>query len=118
MTGAAGRPVVDVAVKIFEEGILLAEVKTGADGTYLLRFPYLPDIDWTIVVWFVPPTPDLVPEIVILRESLRAKSLDLWSTCLPRTDLRGQMHFDVQLVDDATKRQMISQLECFKRQAQ
>ena len=114
----AGNPLADVAVKVFEEGFLLEEARTGADGSYVLRFPYLPDIDWTIVAWYVPPEPGLVPEILILRESLRSKSLDLWSTCLPRVDLKNQMHYDAKLVDGDAKRQMISGLDCFKRQGQ
>jgi len=118
VTDLADQPLAGVAVKVFEEGILVAEVQTEADGTYLMRFPYLPDIDWTVVAWYVPAVPELVPEILVLRESLRSKSVDLWSTCLPRVDLRGEMHYDAKLVDGKTKQEMISQLECFKRQTQ
>ncbi|MCK4412579.1 MAG: carboxypeptidase regulatory-like domain-containing protein [Candidatus Eisenbacteria sp.] len=118
VTDGSGAPLSGVAVKVFEEGFMLEEVATGADGSYRLRFPYLPDIDWTIVAWYVPPSDDLVPEILILRESLRSKSLDLWSTCLPRGELKAQMHYDATLVDGDTKRQMISQLECFERQSE
>lgn len=118
VTDAGGAPLSDVAVKVFEEGFLLEETTSAADGTYQLQFPYLPDIDWTIVAWYVPPSEELVPEILILRESLRSKSLDLWSTCLPRLELKAQMQYDATLVDGDTKRQMISQLECFERQSE
>jgi len=62
--------------------------------------------------------PELVPEILVLRESLRSKSVDLWSTCLPRVDLRGEIALRREAGRRKTKQEMISQLECFKRQTQ
>lgn len=115
VTDAAGAPLAGVTVQVFEEGFLLVEAETNADGSYSLPFGYFPDIDWTIIAWFVPPSETLVPEILILRESLKSKSLELWSTCLPRLDLRPQMQYDVQLVDGNTKRQRMSELECLEQ---
>jgi hypothetical protein len=77
MTGtvadASGGGIAGTKVKIFEEGTILAEATTEADGGYRLEFEFLPDIDWTIVVWYVPPEGELIPEIVILRESLKSR---------------------------------------------
>ncbi len=118
MTGtaadASGAGVAGTEVKIFEEGSLLAETTTEADGRYRLEFEFLPDIDWTIVVWFVPPEGELIPEIVILRESLKSKDLNLWSTCLPRLDLEARIRYDASLLNEADKLAEMSELDCMQ----
>ncbi len=117
VTDAAGHPIAGAQVKIFEQGLKIAEVSTGADGAYSVEFQYVPDVDWTMVIWFVPPQEmNLVAELVILRESLKSKELELWSPCLPRLELRPSMKYDVTLLDPASKRKAIASLEdCGRR---
>ncbi|MCK4302939.1 MAG: carboxypeptidase regulatory-like domain-containing protein [Candidatus Eisenbacteria sp.] len=110
-TGLAG-----VQIKIFEEGFLVNDTETGSDGSYRLEFSYLPDIDWTILVWFVLPGSDLIPEIMILRESLKSKDMELWSPCLPRIHLNARMRHDVTLLTEAAKLAQISELDCLAGQ--
>jgi len=114
VTGTDGKGLAGVAVKLFEEGFLLAETATAGDGSYRLEVGYLADSDWTLMVWFVPPDADLVPEIVILRESLKSQELGLWSGCLPRIDLQPVMSFDALLVDEEQKLEQMSRMDCVK----
>lgn len=114
VAGADGAGLAGVVVKLFEEGFLLAETATAEDGSYHLEVDYLADSDWTLVVWFVPPESALVPEIVILRESLRSQELGLWSGCLPRIDLQPVMRFDARLVNEEQKLEQMSQMDCVK----
>jgi hypothetical protein len=114
VTSNSGTGLSGVKVKIFEEGLLLAETETSVDGDYQLDFDYLPDIDWTLMVWFVPPPGQLIPEIVILRESLKSKDMELWSPCLPRIDLKSRLRYDVTLLNENEKLAQISELDCFR----
>jgi hypothetical protein len=114
VTSAAGAPLAGVKVKLFEEGFLLNETTTGADGSYELNVDYLPDIDWTVMVWYVAPNPSLLPEILILRESLKSKELGLWSPCLPRLELRRTMSFDVTLMAEEKKLEQMTTMDCMK----
>lgn len=114
VTDASGQGVGDVAVKIFEEGFVLAETTTAADGSYRLDYQYLPDIDWTIIAWFVPPEGNLIPEIVILRESLKSKDMELWSSCLPRIELRDRVEQDVTLLEETEKLNQMAELDCME----
>ena len=118
LTGASGEALAGIKVKVFEEGFVLEETESGADGRYRLEFAYLPDIDWTIMVWFVPPGGNLIPEIVILRESLKSKDMELWSSCLPRIELAPRMKFDGSLVSEDEKLAQMSELDCMKGQGQ
>jgi len=117
-TNASGAACADVAVKLFEEGFLRAETTTAADGTYSLEVNYVPDIDWTVMVWYVPQDPNLIPEIVVLRESLRSKEQDLWSACLPRVDLRPRMSYDVVLMNEEQKLDQMTKMDCMRDSGQ
>lgn len=101
-------------VKVFEEGFLIAETETGSDGSYLLEIDYLPDMDWTVMAWFVQPGGDLVPEIAILRESLKSKDMELWSPCLPRIELKSRMRCDIVLLTEKAKLEQMSELDCMQ----
>ncbi len=118
VTDSSGQGLAGVKVKLFEEGFLLTETTSQAGGSYSLDVDYLPDIDWTVLVWFVPEQPDLIPEILILRESLKSKDLELWSPCLPRMELRPQMSFDVTLMKENEKLSQMSELDCIKGDGQ
>jgi hypothetical protein len=111
---ASGAGLPGVAVKLFEEGFLQAETTTAADGAYTLGVNYIPDIDWTVIVWYVAQDPNLIPEIVILRESLRSKELDLWSGCLPRIELRPQMNYDAVLMNEEQKLDQMTKMDCMR----
>lgn len=107
VTDAKGQALAGVAVKIFEEGFLLAETTSGPDGSYELSYGYLPEIDWTLVAWFVPAGDALIPEIYVLRESLKSKTRELWSACMPRVEIRSSLRIDAKLLDrDAKLQQM------------
>ncbi|MBM3317891.1 MAG: carboxypeptidase regulatory-like domain-containing protein [Candidatus Eisenbacteria bacterium] len=114
VTDGRGTPLAGAAVKIFEEGFLLAEGLTGPDGAYEVPYSYVPDIDWTLVAWFVPAGEALIPEIYILRESLRSKTRELWSACLPRVEVRPHLRLDASLVDREAKLQQMG--ECLGQQ--
>jgi len=114
ITDEGGAALSGINVKIFEEGLLLAEAVSGADGNYYLEFEFIPDIDWTLLTWFVPEEGDLLPNIIILRESLRSKDLGLWSPCLQRHELKARMRFDTVLLTDDTTLKQMSELECLE----
>ena len=114
VTDASGQGIGGVEVKIFEEGFILSETTTAADGSYRLVYQYLPDIDWSIIAWFVPPEGELIPEIVILRESLKSKDMELWSSCLPRIELRDRVEQDMTLLNEAQKLDQMSELDCME----
>ncbi|MBD3235817.1 MAG: hypothetical protein GF330_03860 [Candidatus Eisenbacteria bacterium] len=114
ITDASGTGLSGVTVKIFEEGFLVAESQSGAGGTYQVEFEYAPELDWTMVVWFVPQREDLIPEIAMLRESFRSKEMELWSSCLPRLELRPVIKYDAQLYDEAGKLAQMSELDCLE----
>ncbi len=110
----SGAALSGVKVQIFEEGLVLAETETGADGRYYLEFDYIPDIDWTLLTWFIPQDDNLLPNIVILRESLRSKELVLWSPCLQRIELKSRMPLDTVLYTEDTTLINMADLDCLE----
>jgi len=114
VTDALGVGIEGVAVKLFRDGFLVTETTTDMDGNYELRFQYRPELDKTIVVWFLPQETDLVPEIVVLRESYDSKERRLPSPCLPRIELAPDMSLDVELKDEKAKLDSLSESECSK----
>ncbi len=93
--------------------MILAETTSSADGRYRLEFEYIPDIDWTLLTWFVPESGTL-PQIVILRESLKSKDLELWSPCLPRVELKSRVKYDTTMLSEKTTLEKMSELDCLK----
>lgn len=114
VTDASGNGLSGTAVKVFEEGFLIAEGATAAGGAYEIEFEYAPELDWTMVVWYLPERADLIPEIVLLRESLRSNELELWSSCLPRIELKAVMKYDLHLYDETGKLNQMSDLDCLE----
>ena len=110
----SGATLSGIKVQIFEEGLVLAETETGADGRYYLEFDYIPDIDWTLLTWFIPQDNSLLPDIVILRESLRSKELVLWSPCLQRVELKSRISLDSVLYTEKNTLAKMSELECLE----
>jgi Carboxypeptidase regulatory-like domain len=114
VTDESGSALAGVVVKIFEEGMVLAQTTTEASGRYRLEFEFIPDIDWTLLTWFVSEDDTNLPQILILRESLKSKDLELWSPCLPRMELKARMKYDAVLLTEKTTLLKMSDLDCLK----
>lgn len=120
VTNEAGDPLPGVTVKAFVDGFPGATFLSDPEGRYALRFPLSglgvdgPDAS-TVVVWWIPTRErDLLPEIVLLRESPRARDLGLWSPCLPRIGVRPVMTHDVVLYPQATKLRLLAESKCLE----
>ena len=49
---------------------------------------------------------------MILRESLKSKDMDLWSSCLPRIELADRVKYDATLLGEQDKLKKMSELDC------
>jgi hypothetical protein len=112
VTDANGAPLGDVSVKLYVGGLLMSEFKTSIDGSF--EFVELLDYgrDVTIDLWFVPPTPSLVMENVLLKESSSAIAHSLYSKCVKRVRLDPIMDVFVKLVDSQTRVAQIQRSGC------
>ena len=110
----AGKPLVDVDVKLYRGGLLAAEQLTSSDGSF--EFNELIDYgqDVTIDLWFVPPNEELIMENVILKESSAAKSYGLYSNCVARTRLDPITDIVVKLYDLGSRTEMLKRKGCIE----
>lgn len=107
-----GKPIVDVAVKLYMGGLLLDETLTSSDGGFELvqLIDYAKDV--TIDMWFVPPGEDLVMENVLLKESTVAVQHGLYSKCVQRVRLDPITDFVVKLLDLETRTDTLRRSDC------
>jgi hypothetical protein len=112
VVGKGGKPLVDVAVKLYVGGLLASEVLTSSDGSF--EFTELIDYarDVTIDVWFVANDPELLMENVLLKESSAAVQNGLYSKCLRRVNLDPITDFVVRLVDQETRIEQLKRSGC------
>lgn len=112
VTDADGKPMKDVSVKLYVGGLLMSEFKTSIDGSFEIVELLDYGRDVTIDLWFVPPTPDLVMENVILKESSSAIAHSLYSKCVKRVRLDPITDVLVKIVDSATRVAQIQRSGC------
>jgi len=112
VTDANGSPLKDVSVKLYVGGLLTSEFKTSIDGMFEIVELLDYGRDVTIDLWFVPPTPDLVMENVLLKESSSAIAHSLYSKCVKRVRLDPIMDVFVKLVDSQTRAAQIQRSGC------
>ncbi|MBN2566053.1 MAG: Ig-like domain-containing protein [Candidatus Eisenbacteria bacterium] len=108
----SGKPLMDVAVKLYMGGLLADEQVTSSDGSY--EFSELIDYgkDVTIDLWFVPPTDELVMENVILKESTAARQYELYSDCVQRVRLDPITDVIVKLYSLEERIEMLKRKGC------
>ncbi len=107
-----GKPLVDVAAKLYMRGLLVAEVLTSSDGSFEIveLIDYAQDI--TIDMWFVPSDPELIMENVIFRESTAAIQHGLHSKCVKRVRLDPITDFVIKILDLKTRTRMLENSDC------
>lgn len=107
-----GRPMVDVAAKLYIGGVLVSEIPTSTDGSFELveLIDYARDV--TIDMWFVPPTEGMVMENVILKESTTAMQNSLYSKCISRVRLDPITDFVVRILDLDSRTRMLKTSDC------
>ena len=112
VTDANGVPMKDVAVKLYMGGLLTSEFKTSIDGSFEIVELIDYGRDVTIDLWFVPPTPGLVMENVLLKESSSAIAHSLYSKCVKRVRLDPITDMIVKIVDPQTRAAQIQRSGC------
>jgi hypothetical protein len=112
VTDANGVPMKDVSVKLYVGGLLTSEFKTSIDGSFEIVELLDYGRDMTIDLWFVPPTPELVMENVILKESSSAIAHSLYSKCVKRVRLDAITDVFVKIVDSQTRVTQIQRSGC------
>ncbi len=107
-----GKPIVDVAAKLYMGGLLVSEVLTSSDGSFEIveLIDYARDV--TIDMWFVPSNEELVMENVILKESVTAVQHRLYSKCIQRVRLDPITDFVVKLLDLKTRTGVLTNSDC------
>ena len=103
-----------IQIRAFVDGLVQGSAVSGPDGQYAIEFPYAPEADQTIVIWWIPAQAGLVPEILLLRESRRAVSLQLWSRCLPRRELSADLSYDAVLRTEEEKLKLLGPGGCLE----
>ena len=112
VVGKDGKPLVDVAVKLYIGGLLVSEQLSSTDGSF--EFTELIDYarDVTVDVWLLPPDPELIIENVLLKESSSAIQHRLYSPCVKRVRLDTITDFVVRLVDQETRLDQLKRSGC------
>jgi len=107
-----GRPLADVAAKLYMGGLLVSEVATSPDGSFELVELIDYGRDVTVDMWFVPPQEGMVMENVILKESRSAAQNALYSECVPRVTLDPITDFVVRILDFDSRVRMLETADC------
>ncbi|MBD3349356.1 MAG: hypothetical protein GF400_09215 [Candidatus Eisenbacteria bacterium] len=110
--GQDGKPLGDVAAKLYIGGLLVTEVMTSPDGSFEIVELIDYGRDVTVDMWFVPPDDALVMENVILKESMAAIQNGLYSDCVPRETLDPITDFVVRLLDFDSRTRMLQTDDC------
>ena len=107
-----GKPIGDVAAKLYVGGVLVSEIVTDPDGGFELveLIDYARDV--TIDMWFVPEGVDMVMENVILKESTTAVQNALYSKCVSRVRLDPITDFVVRILDLESRTRMLKTSDC------
>jgi len=107
------KPLKDVSVKLFVEGLLVASALTDGQGAYKMKYAIDIGKDKTVMLWYVSKEPQWVPKAVVLHESKSAQSSHLISPCIPRVQVQPFLEFNVQMVDVSTRNRQLAQSDCF-----
>jgi hypothetical protein len=73
-----------IRVQVFLDGFPLASARSDSLGAYRVVFPWSAGADSSVVAWWTAEETDLVPAVVVLRESAAARRLGLWDAAIPR----------------------------------
>jgi len=106
------KPLKDVMVKLFVEGVMVASTQTDGVGAYNMKYSIDIGKDKTVMLWYIAPGTQWVPKAVVLHESKAAIASRLISACIPRVQVQPFLEFNVQMVDVATRNRQIAQSEC------
>ncbi len=107
-----GDPLVDVTVKLYFGGVLLAEEITSSDGTYEIVELIDYGRDVTISLWFVSTDPNLLMENIILKESTAAVEQRLYSPCVKRIRIDPLTYAPVKLMDLQSRTRWLTESGC------
>ena len=114
VVGEDGQPMLDVSVKLYMGGLLVTEQLSSSDGAF--EFTELIDYgtDFTIDLWFVPPTDELVMENVLLKESSAALQHGLYSKCVQRVRLDPITDVIVKLYSLESRIELLKRKGCIE----
>ena len=108
----SGTPLTDINVKLYIGGLLVAEALTGTGGDFEIVELINYGDDVTVDLWFVPSTPGLVMENVLLRESSSAIQHGLYSKCVSRVKLDPIVDVIVRIVDIEARNEQLEKKGC------
>jgi hypothetical protein len=100
VTDAAGKSLGGVIIKLFANGTLVRVEHTTSSGAYEMPMPLNVEEDETVVLWFVSTDRPLVPQMVVLKQSSRARSARLFTPCSIAVKMRPQMRVDVKFLTE------------------
>jgi hypothetical protein len=106
------RPLGNVQVKLFIDGLLAGTALTGANGFYDLRTPYDPAQDVTVLLWFAAHERGLMAKELVIRESKSCLANGLISKCVPRAAFTPGRQFRVYMFDPASRNKELAEADC------
>jgi hypothetical protein len=109
ITGSA-----DTEVRAYVNGLMVESVRSDVTGTYTIRFDIDGSLDQTVAVWFIPDSEDMVPELVVVKESSAARGNQIWSPCLPRLKPGPSLIHDLKFKSEADFLKAMEEAECFE----
>ncbi len=108
------RPVPNVVVQLFVDGVLAGSAVTDGNGIYGVKAVYNMSEDTTALLWFLAADRSFMPKELVLRESKAAQENHLISRCVPRTSYAPGRQFRVYLFDPANRNKELAELDCLQ----
>jgi hypothetical protein len=106
------RPLANVQVKLFIDGLLVGTALTEASGFYDLRTVYDPSQDATVLLWFVAHERGLMAKELVIRESKACLANALISKCVPRAAFTPGRQFRVYMFDPTSRNKELAEADC------
>jgi hypothetical protein len=112
----AGRPLGNVLVKLFSNGVVRGSARTAADGAFALEANPAAGTGDTTVLWFESPSEDLLHTHAVLHESNVARDRGLFPACVQRIVIAGSIaSVEVVLMTEAERMADLKQSGCLER---
>lgn len=112
----SGRPLADVIVKLFNNGLVSASAQTATDGSFRIQADPALGGNNSSVLWFQSPDPErLLDAQAVLSEGSAAREAGLFPRCVPRVNIVGsQATVAVRLMTEDEAKAAVEQSKCLE----
>ena len=100
-------------IRAYNNGLVTTNAESGVTGDYTVTFELSGERDETVVVWFLSDKSDMIPELLIVKESSLARRNGVWSRCIPRVKAQDVVIYNVNFRSEKDLLKSLQDDDCF-----